>query len=1144
MAISVICPSCDEKLSVSEELRGKKILCRECGKSVPVPGGKVGAAARDGATRETPPRDGATRDADDSDFIEEKRRKPVKPAARRFRGEDEDDEDDDDGDEDRPRRAGASAGGSQKTALIAAIGGGLVIVIGVALFLILRGGGTPASNTNSSPVAQNPPDRQPDPVVQKKEEEPKTEPEPKKEPEEPAQKDPPKKDPEPEPAPVVNAPKGSPALQSLLKSTVWIEAGPAVDLATRPTGKDSGTSTAPKAANYKSFVIGKWAGEEKKASVRIECEFFANNTVTKKDSVGQTVTGSWNINGNAITLTFSGAIYNGTFNLPGTTMAGTAVGAKLSWDWVLNKELGGGVIVQPNTPAKDAQPPKAALDTVPSILAGTWTGIEKGVVVDYVFKSARDVTKTESKKLIIEGTYSLVGNILTVTFAAPAVTCKGNVNATDITGDATGGAETWKWALKKVQEASARPKFPGGKGKGNKDIEDLDGDVSGAISAAVILYQGKGGRPGIGGQGGAQGAFGVQGAFGAQGQFGAQGAFGVQGGKGAFGAQGAAGAQGAFGAQGGAAGTPTAPPKPETVTGSGVLVDMKHRLVLTSLHIVGNDPQVIKIHFPELDAKGDLITHRDFYKTKAGVIAKIVAQDDQADLALLQLESLPENAKAMPLAKLSSPPAAPVHSMGNPSAEKTLWRYAQGNVRQVLPDKWKAINPHTYRMVNYEATKVTTDTALNPGDSGGPLMNERGCLVGVTHGGDAVLHNTSYCIDVGECRALIEKYYATHSETWAAEPEPVENTGNPGQTSDLIKKLADQDAKVRVQAAETLGKLGVDSSTAFGPLFNLLKDGDEGVRRAAAEALALVPPRSDDVNMLVNICEDENEPLPVRLQAAKDVGKLGPQAKSAVPALMAMVKGANDELRRAGLVSLQAIVPDAKHAPELAKALKSGSLETKRLALDVLIRMGPDGKKALPEITGVLKSGDRAMKIQAAKSINAMGPAGKEAISALVEALKDAKEAEREVGMQAASALFKLGDGKSTVGFFVGTLKNGSDPQKKAAAYALGELKGEASLATKDLCFALDDDKVRVAAAEALLKIGKSTATLVSQKLNAAIKGNAHGKARLACIEILGQVGQTSKDAAYSLGYAAQYDPLDSNRQAAQAVIKRLTGRE
>src|SRR5262245_21502524 len=136
MAISVICPSCDEKLSISEDLRGKKILCRECGKSVQVPGEKVAAATRDAdasdLSRDGADRDAAASDLDDHNFIEEKRRAPVKPAARRFRGEDDDDDDlddEDDGDRDRPRRAGSSAGGSHKGALIAAIGGGAVIVV-------------------------------------------------------------------------------------------------------------------------------------------------------------------------------------------------------------------------------------------------------------------------------------------------------------------------------------------------------------------------------------------------------------------------------------------------------------------------------------------------------------------------------------------------------------------------------------------------------------------------------------------------------------------------------------------------------------------------------------------------------------------------------------------------------------------------------------------------------------------------------------------------------------------------------------------------------------------------------------------------------------------------------------------------------
>jgi hypothetical protein len=81
-----------------------------------------------------------------------------------------------------------------------------------------------------------------------------------------------------------------------------------------------------------------------------------------------------------------------------------------------------------------------------------------------------------------------------------------------------------------------------------------------------------------------------------------------------------------------------------------------------------------------------------------------------------------------------------------------LWVYTSGTVRQVVPDRWQAMGGSG--VLSCEAWVVLTQSALNPGDSGGPVVNDAGELVAVVSGAGAGQQNNT-CIDVREVRALL-----------------------------------------------------------------------------------------------------------------------------------------------------------------------------------------------------------------------------------------------------------------------------------------------------------------------------------------------------------------------------------------------------
>ncbi len=189
-------------------------------------------------------------------------------------------------------------------------------------------------------------------------------------------------------------------------------------------------------------------------------------------------------------------------------------------------------------------------------------------------------------------------------------------------------------------------------------------------------------------------------------------------------------------------------------TGTGTLIDLERKLVLTNYHVV-EEESTAKIYFPTI-SNGQPKAEKKYYKDRASLAinGRVVARDKRADLALIQLERVPEGIVAVPVSLTSAEPGQAVHSIGNTGKSDALWGYLQGKVRTVADKKWKAqLEPG--RVLEFHAKVVETDSATNPGDSGGPLVNEKGELVGVTQGGALDAQLLSTFIDVSEVRRLM-----------------------------------------------------------------------------------------------------------------------------------------------------------------------------------------------------------------------------------------------------------------------------------------------------------------------------------------------------------------------------------------------------
>jgi serine protease Do len=196
-------------------------------------------------------------------------------------------------------------------------------------------------------------------------------------------------------------------------------------------------------------------------------------------------------------------------------------------------------------------------------------------------------------------------------------------------------------------------------------------------------------------------------------------------------------------------------PKTEKRSALGTcwVVDRARKLAVTCQHVVGDSHEVL-VYFPCAD-KDDFRTEAGYYLRNVPAInGRVLATDAVRDLALIRLQSLPECVRELPLAEHSARPGETVHSIGNPDmgealSEGTLWWYTRGTVRQV--SRRREVTPDGVRSVR----RLETQSPVNPGDSGGPVVNDDCRLVGVTRSYRADQRLVTESVDVLEVKNFL-----------------------------------------------------------------------------------------------------------------------------------------------------------------------------------------------------------------------------------------------------------------------------------------------------------------------------------------------------------------------------------------------------
>ncbi len=163
----------------------------------------------------------------------------------------------------------------------------------------------------------------------------------------------------------------------------------------------------------------------------------------------------------------------------------------------------------------------------------------------------------------------------------------------------------------------------------------------------------------------------------------------------------------------------------------------------------------------------------------------------------------------------------------------------------------------------------------------------------------------------------------------------------------------------------------------------------------------------------------------VRVEAAREIGDLGEQAKAAVPALVEALGDPAAPMRKAAAAALGSIGAPAA-VPALTKALRDPDAKVRWQAAEALGQIGPKASAAVPELVTVLQGKDVPMRSVAADALGAIGWEARAAIPTLKEALKDP---EQGVRLTAATALLRVDvrEAKATVPLFFAELKKTSD---------------------------------------------------------------------------------------------------------------------
>jgi S1-C subfamily serine protease len=183
--------------------------------------------------------------------------------------------------------------------------------------------------------------------------------------------------------------------------------------------------------------------------------------------------------------------------------------------------------------------------------------------------------------------------------------------------------------------------------------------------------------------------------------------------------------------------------KNSKMIGAGSLID-NEGFIITNLHVVEGAKFVEVIQKPEGNKQ---LNDAPRYS------GEVILVNEKNDLALIKVTGLPKNISTVPLGYIKDVNVGEeVHAIGHPQG--LFWSYTKGVVSQIRNNyKWTS---DKNKKGNYQATVIQTQTPISQGNSGGPLFNNDGKLVGVNTMIFGQGQNLNFSVAVDEVQELIK----------------------------------------------------------------------------------------------------------------------------------------------------------------------------------------------------------------------------------------------------------------------------------------------------------------------------------------------------------------------------------------------------
>jgi hypothetical protein len=188
-------------------------------------------------------------------------------------------------------------------------------------------------------------------------------------------------------------------------------------------------------------------------------------------------------------------------------------------------------------------------------------------------------------------------------------------------------------------------------------------------------------------------------------------------------------------------------------TGTGFVVAKfgANDYIMTNHHVVRDDSSpfakkgaylpYVKIYTPEWE-NGTLVTDRKAYLREKGFTSRVVYSDPSKDLAIVMVPYTSSRRWANGTYGIQSfssvSPGDRVFTVGNPGAVGGLWAFSSGEVRQIT------------------GNGIETTSPINPGDSGGPVVDASGRFVGVNVSFNPNGRLVSHAVSWKDANAVLE----------------------------------------------------------------------------------------------------------------------------------------------------------------------------------------------------------------------------------------------------------------------------------------------------------------------------------------------------------------------------------------------------